>query len=803
MRTGRYNIIQLLTSLEVDQIIIPEIQRDYVWKESNVLGLLRSIWSNYTQKQNLTLDIKCDGYGVTDEVSKYLTDEYQRIRFSTNVGFLYAYHDPTYIGKLFLIDGQQRITTLLLVLLAAYCGSDLDNVSTNELKKEYCSKYFRNGLPKLDYKVREVTHDFLIAFVSHLTSDSLTSDSKCDFCLSANYYDVFGRDITTKAMLANYATIRKFLCDNGVYDNQRDFIDYIEHYVEFNYFDTSLSEQGEKLYLYMNSRGEELSEQENVKAILISRSKNKLNDSRKWEDWQNFFWNERGENRNADQGFKLFLQHATSIHLCVINKLQLTSSQKETKLKEILQKNEGRDYLQENTDIDVTWLEKVFDATKKFASFNAVADGYLREKWLSAKEEDLHMIDYVTILGCIYYMTQYPDATELDVKRLGMHLKNICFDPKNSKNPDSAVIISLEAIKEMCKHHITDIADAPDSLDERFYSASDKRKSKLYHTQERSQWEDLFWKTTNYDNDKFNSFIRGNTAILLDLCDGNDGTDVTISPDDVQKTFENFYDKVYNQQRKNKNLRLKMLEYGDISRYDNGGSWLLKDKWLGRYNLISTDDDWYDLLSDRGSPAFATIKNFLNGTVVPTTGILSVLKDPQYGCIEYMDQLKFLWDETEPLPHMILLAQHQASVSTSRELAVQMLHKRIKDSWVWENNTCVVEFYYENGKLCIGGENHFHFDIVYQHNNGTPYWSLYVGHRRGKLEESMEENLKIATAHDWKYCSDNGRCYVERFSALSNPSSFTDVVETVIEDFEKIKGLLTDGIEWKVIENKS
>ena len=68
MRTGRYNIIQLLTSPEVDQIIIPEIQRDYVWKESKVLGLLRSIWSNYTQKQNLTLDIKCDGHDVTPEV---------------------------------------------------------------------------------------------------------------------------------------------------------------------------------------------------------------------------------------------------------------------------------------------------------------------------------------------------------------------------------------------------------------------------------------------------------------------------------------------------------------------------------------------------------------------------------------------------------------------------------------------------------------------------------------------------------------------------------------------------------------
>lgn len=31
MKTGRYNIAQLLTSPEVEQIVIPELQRDYVW----------------------------------------------------------------------------------------------------------------------------------------------------------------------------------------------------------------------------------------------------------------------------------------------------------------------------------------------------------------------------------------------------------------------------------------------------------------------------------------------------------------------------------------------------------------------------------------------------------------------------------------------------------------------------------------------------------------------------------------------------------------------------------------------------
>lgn len=76
MKTGRYNIKQLLTNPEVEQIIIPEIQRDYVWKKQNVLGLLKSICDHYTQKKALSLDIKCNGKELPENIHNYLTDEY-------------------------------------------------------------------------------------------------------------------------------------------------------------------------------------------------------------------------------------------------------------------------------------------------------------------------------------------------------------------------------------------------------------------------------------------------------------------------------------------------------------------------------------------------------------------------------------------------------------------------------------------------------------------------------------------------------------------------------------------------------
>lgn len=448
MKTGRYNIKQLLTNSEVDQIIIPEIQRDYVWKKQNVLGLLRSIYKHYQKKETLQLEIKCDGESLSTDVKKFLTDEYMRIRYNTQVGFIYAYHDSSYAGKLFLIDGQQRLTTLSLLLLAAYCEN-----SNQASKEAYKKNYFKDKLPKLDYKVREVSHDFMVSFIDYVSS----SEGNSAFENSPYYYEIYKSDVTALALLANYKVIVKFLEENSILADRENFIDYIEKYVEFNYFDTNLSEQGERLYLYMNSRGEELSEQENVRALLIGRSSNKLEDGKKWEDWQNFFWKYRGANPNSDKGFESFIKMAAIIHLCV-NEQGETKESLDSKIVKFKEGGEElRRYLKETKSFDIFWLEKVYVAIRKLSNFNPEADGYVREKWLSNVE---YMIDYVTILGCAYYLMLYPDSEALDVKRMGMHLKNICFYPANSKNPNTAVRVALESIKEMIDSGVTDIAYA-------------------------------------------------------------------------------------------------------------------------------------------------------------------------------------------------------------------------------------------------------------------------------------------------------------------------------------------------------
>lgn len=286
MKTGRYSLGQLLNNDDIDQIVIPELQRDYVWTPQNVTALLQSIGSNYARKEKLDLTIMDADKAVDQRSKQFLTKEYERLRYNTRIGFIYAYYDASDNRRFYLIDGQQRITTLFLLLLAA-C------VRQGEAGIEHFRKtYFKDNRPHLDYRVREGAHNCLVDFIDYaLTETGRTSAAPGrDFkSLSPNYYHEYDNDPTACALLANYDVITQWLAEH--YADRDDIVEYVENFIEFNYFDTGLSQQGERLYLYMNSRGEELSSQEHRSRTVMGRvAKLLLDPSRgKRECRQRFF----------------------------------------------------------------------------------------------------------------------------------------------------------------------------------------------------------------------------------------------------------------------------------------------------------------------------------------------------------------------------------------------------------------------------------------------------------------------------------------------------------------------------------
>ena len=274
----------LLTLLSLNNFIVPEIQREYVWgNESNKQIVLRPFLDNLKESAK----IECCHHAHSQE--------------NIHIGFLYSYN-PIYLkndqGYAFdecLIDGQQRFTTLFLLLL---CRS----VYENRVQDFLNLIRWEEGNLAFDYKVRSLTHMFLVDLISAIEKngreviDDLVADKHPNW-LMQDYQD----DATIKAMLGTIKIVTE------VFDSPSDYyFDFLLNRIRFWHFKTDVTSQGEELYITMNSRGEDLSANETSKAQIFS-SADQISWGPKWESWQAFFWKNRGTNENADKGFNNFL----------------------------------------------------------------------------------------------------------------------------------------------------------------------------------------------------------------------------------------------------------------------------------------------------------------------------------------------------------------------------------------------------------------------------------------------------------------------------------------------------------------
>lgn len=332
MRTGRYSIGELFASRHLEQFVIPEIQRDYVWKSKPVDGLLASILGNFAKWKKETADprvtVEANGSPNSvipahelDALKKSFVSFYAQRVWATNIGFIYAYCDADLPGQYALIDGQQRLTTIYLLLLAL-ASMDENGRLKDRFRARYCLMD-REDSPKqaastrLDYRLREETARFLRQFAAFSleTSPQPKEVSKQvrnqGWCLTRDL-----EDPTAMNLIQSFDIIvRRLTSEASV--SLHDLYDYVENLVECWYFDTNESAQGEELYLYLNARGESIADNENQKAYLLKEigdGEKKADWGRKWEEWQDFFWQNRligltdnNENPNADRGLNSFL----------------------------------------------------------------------------------------------------------------------------------------------------------------------------------------------------------------------------------------------------------------------------------------------------------------------------------------------------------------------------------------------------------------------------------------------------------------------------------------------------------------
>lgn len=774
MKTGRYTIYDLFNSTDIEQIIIPEIQRDYVWTQNNVEGLFNSIYENFRSKTEIVLEIKAEDHEVDKAIQQHLQKEYYRLRFNTRIGFIYAYHNPDYADKYFLIDGQQRITTIYLLLLAVYKASGK--------QRDFAKRYFVNNLPKIDYKVREVSHDFMVNFIEW----ELSNDSQASFKESGKFYDIYSHDQTARNLFDQYEYLRKLI--NTKISNKGDFLDYIENYIEFNYFDTNLSEQGERLYLYMNSRGESLSEQEKIRCTLVRRAdKDALKAGEKWEEWQNFFWTHRHDNENADKGFYEFLKWAVIIHMntCpnpIIKQQRFLKEngkhQSEQEVKEeyiSLNKKEEqpswiKDYIAKNGSFNIEYLSETYDAVKRIIEVEDFASKLmLPSEWLSKIDSTL---SYPSICGCIYYLQKFPQADERNIERVAMYIANLCSEITNRKNPDATTIRAIELVKNMAHEDLRDLLRK--GTEANYFNPNDDFRTRYLDRNDCECWENLFY--TIIRNRPFNEFLRGNHNFLIGLW----GENATI--EEAQKYTKLFKGKIY-ASKDNNDCRMSLLRYGDISVSDDGGSWI-NGQYYNRMCLLAKNEDnkyWFKFLySKEGKPkdnSIDIIKNYLDNAEAPD----SKNENRILLCIglRYMKQQKYLYHKGTQ--RYFLLNGHQAREDKYIEPVVYYLHTKMGDSFTWSHNYCATEFANIDGCVKKGVRNAYYIDIIFERNNKR--WICELSHRKHSLLPPIVQPFASLL---WETESNDGNQYMKTAIPVSSQFDTMAAADEVKEWFDKL-----------------
>lgn len=566
MSKALYKIKELFKESGIKQIIIPEIQRDYVWSSRNVEKLLKSIIedarANVGEKyQKLKEQLET----AIPEVREILERELKAQVVFSNIGFIYAYEDDELKNRYFLIDGQQRITTIYLLLLAVSLKNGKGNY--------FASNYFVDSLPKVDYKVREESHNFMVLFIKHL----LNGGKVADVTDQSWFYDVYNNDITISSILTNYKIIENYIADKDI------SIEYVEENIEIWFFDINKSKQGEELYIYMNSRGEEVKANENIKAGLLEGCSEEEKNiwGAKWEDWQDFFWKNKVDNINADQGFNEFIRWIIIIEYVKSNP-ELPVEQLGRFIKQIKQNDKF--------SFDILNLELIKTYYESF-SFLFGHKQLCEKSWGSGNTS---MVDYIRLFPALMYLNkvEQPDVDEL--RRLIRFFKNVTRLEDIAKNPDNQTVNAIRLLEAFLSDGYTDVVDLVHYLgknpafssiitDEEFYKLSIFKNPPKEATRE--VVEQLFWETEDLN------LLNGQLSFVFNAI-GDEMEDISKFEYEKFKAYANSFVKLF--KKPNDNLRRALLVKGDYTVYDGFSPSI----WSERYTFGHDINSWKKIISE-------------------------------------------------------------------------------------------------------------------------------------------------------------------------------------------------------------
>lgn len=237
--------ITLEKLLKMYTIKIPEIQRDYAQGRNDIA--VKNIRDNFLDRLFQAL--------INDEDS-------------IKLDYIYGYTDNQN-DTFYLIDGQQRITTLWLLYIYIYCKKEIK-------EKKFLSNFAYYTSENATEFTKQISNKNKVADLFGYINE-LKKDKK---------YEEYMLDQSIYSFVNMLEAIKK------KYDEKKTDIgiDKLKN-ITFDVIDVKDKQTGENLYLKMNSRGKPLSAFENFKAWLFENKDIKNSCAQVINnDWIKFFW---------------------------------------------------------------------------------------------------------------------------------------------------------------------------------------------------------------------------------------------------------------------------------------------------------------------------------------------------------------------------------------------------------------------------------------------------------------------------------------------------------------------------------
>ncbi len=433
LESGKSYTIKQLFCGDNNKIIIPDLQRDYCWgNEDNnlVKGFIEGL-IELNKEQPITM------------------------------GMIYGYYNKYTPEHLQLCDGQQRLTTIFLIL------GVINRILGFSKFANYLMSSFEyhndDQEPYLQYGIRESSLYFLSDLTVHyfLQDDIINID---DIKRQPWFLNEYILDPTINSIISAIRTVENALTELS--DDDCEYLgDFITTKLEFLFYDMGNRENGEETFVVINTTGEPLTATQNLKPLVIEQ--NYIYNPKvasQWEEIETWFWRHRNIDTDyphtSDEGLFCFLNLVRLLH-CKTEEDSYNTIDNTDKFpyKEIPFSEVYDDFLIYSKLSEMDFSER-YDKSIKYPS-----------KQVFFQQDRLY-----AIVPTMAYCQKFKEASEEDIKRVYHLFSNMAkYRPVNrhkddKDNPISPVFRTTEMIKDMqtadCLSLLNIMADKLEKVEE-------------------------------------------------------------------------------------------------------------------------------------------------------------------------------------------------------------------------------------------------------------------------------------------------------------------------------------------------